>query len=129
MTYQETFEKIRELVNMGDFSFNNKHYAVEVDIIGEGEGAFYIELKTDGTVAVEPYDYKDNDCRLIVTGPDFIGISDGSIDSVKLFTVGRLKIYGDIDKALEFSNICNRARKEAMEKMNEKGKSSSESKK
>lgn len=118
MTYEEIFTTVKGLVSKGDFSFNDNHYAVEIDIIGEGAGVFYIEL-ANKTVYIEPYDYKDNDCKLIVSGEDFIAISDGSLDSVKAFTTGRLKLEGNIDKALKFSEICDKARKAAIAAMAE----------
>lgn len=54
MTCQEIFEKVRDEVNSNDLSGLEGHLAVQIHIIGEGEGAFYIEL-LDGKVYVEPY--------------------------------------------------------------------------
>ncbi len=109
MTYEEIFAKTKETVLANEVEGLEGHLAVEVDIIGEGEGAFYIELK-DGGVNVEPYEYYDNDCKLIVSGADFLKICDGSLDAVKAFTVGKLKVEGNIDKALEFSKIVEKVR-------------------
>lgn len=106
MTYEEIFSKSKELIIANDASGIKEHLAVEVDITGEGEGAFYIELN-DGKIAVEPYEYYDRDCKLIISGDDFISICDGSLDAVKAFTNGSLKIEGDIDKALKMSEIFN----------------------
>ena len=47
MTYEEIFGKSKEIIMQSDVSKINGHLAVEVDIEGEGEGAFYIELKED----------------------------------------------------------------------------------
>lgn len=104
MTYEEIFSKSKELILQNDASGINEHLAVQVDITGEGEGAFYIELK-DGNVYVEPYEYHDRDCKLILSGEDFIAICDGSLDAVKAFTNGKMKVEGDIDKALKMSEI------------------------
>lgn len=106
MTYEEIFSRSKELILSNDASGIGEHLAVEVDIVGEGAGAFYIELK-DGNLFVEPYEYYDRDCKLIVSGKDFIKICDGSLDAVKAFTNGSLKIEGDIDKALKISEIFN----------------------
>lgn len=104
MTYEEIFSKSKELILAHDTSNLEGHLAVQVDITGEGEGAFYIEL-LEGKVYVEPYEYHDRDCKLILSGEDFIAICDGSLDAVKAFTNGKMKVEGDIDKALKLSEI------------------------
>lgn len=115
MTYEEIFSKSKELILANNASGIGEHLAVEVDIIGEGAGAFYIELK-DGKLFVEPYEYYDRDCKLIVSGEDFINICGGSLDAVKAFTNGSLKIEGDIDKALKISEIFNAVKEKNSEK-------------
>lgn len=108
MTYQEIFEKAKENILSYSVDERKGHLAVQVNIIGEGEGAFYIELK-DNDVFVEPYEYYDRDCILKISGEDFLAICEGSLDPVAAFTKGKLKIEGSIDKALEFSKIVNEA--------------------
>lgn len=115
MTYEEIFTKSKELILANDARGIEGHLAVEVDITGEGSGAFYIELK-DGNIYVEPYEYYDRDCKLIISGDDFLSICSGSLDSVKAFTNGKLKIEGDIDKALKMSEIFNAVKENNAEK-------------
>ncbi len=109
MTYEEIFDKTKNALSSADVSGVKEHIAVEVDIIGEGAGAFYIEIK-DGKCDIQPYEYYDRDCRLIATGEDFLKIVDGSLDAVKAFGMGKLKVEGSIDKALEFSKIVKSAK-------------------
>lgn len=111
MTYEEIFEKSKKFILKNDASDIKEHLAVEVDIIGEGAGAFYIELK-DGNIYVEPYEYYDRDCKLIISGEDFLSICDGSLDAVKAFTNGKMKVEGDIDKALKMSEIFNKVKEQ-----------------
>ncbi|MDE5564474.1 MAG: SCP2 sterol-binding domain-containing protein [Oscillospiraceae bacterium] len=110
MTYEEIFAKTKELVLSHDVDGLEGNIAVQINIIGEGEGAFYIALK-DGVVSVEPYEYYDRDCIFIVTGKDFLKMCEGTLNPVKAFTVGKLKIEGSIEKALEFSKIIEGIRK------------------
>lgn len=124
MTYEEIFSRSKELILSNDANGITEHLAVEVDITGEGAGAFYIELK-DGSLFVEPYEYYDRDCKLIVSGDDFLSICEGSLDAVKAFTNGSLKIEGDIDKALKLSEIFNVVK----ENNSEKARSAKKSKK
>lgn len=111
MTYEEIFEKSKKFILKNDASDIKEHLAVEVDIAGEGAGAFYIELK-DGNIYVEPYEYYDRDCKLIISGEDFLSICDGSSDAVKAFTNGKMKVEGDIDKALKISEIFNKVKEQ-----------------
>ena len=51
---------------------------------------------------------------------NFFKICDGSLDSVKAFTVGKLKVLGNIDKALKFSGIVNSVREQSEGKKSKK---------
>ncbi|MCM1577884.1 MAG: SCP2 sterol-binding domain-containing protein [Ruminococcus sp.] len=111
MTYEEIFAKTKEKIMSAENVDYKGHLAVEIDIVGEGSGIFYIVIN-DGTVDCQPYDYKDHDCKLILSGEDFLAICDGKLDSVKAFTVGKLKVERNIDKALEFSKLVNSLNKQ-----------------
>lgn len=115
MTYQEVFEKSKEIIMQYDAGKLEGHLAVDVRIEGEGEGIFYIEL-LDGKVYVEPYEYIDRDCRFVVSAEDFLRIADGSLDPVFAYTTGKLKVEGSIDKALEFRDLVNTAKKKGKKK-------------
>ncbi|MCM1507759.1 MAG: SCP2 sterol-binding domain-containing protein [Ruminococcus flavefaciens] len=112
MTYEEIFAKSKELIlaNEVDNLEEAGHLAVQINITGEGEGAFYIELK-DGKVYVEPYEYYDRDCIFIVSGKNFIKMCEGKLDAVVAFTTGKLKVEGSIEKALEFNKIVKAVQK------------------
>ncbi|MBQ8781588.1 MAG: SCP2 sterol-binding domain-containing protein [Oscillospiraceae bacterium] len=111
MTYEEIFSKSKELIMQSDVSGIDGHLAVQIDIEGEGEGAFYIELK-DHQLYVEPYEYYDRDCKFVITADNSLKLADGSLDAVAAFTLGKLKIEGSIDKALEFKNIVDSVKKQ-----------------
>ena len=110
MTYEEIVAKVKKLCEDADLKGYDQHLAVEVAIEGEGEGVFYIEAK-DGKVYVEPYDYRDRDVRLIATADNFIKIASGKTDPVAAFTIGKLKVDGSIEKALEFKKIVDMIKK------------------
>lgn len=110
MTYEEIFNKSKELILANETDGLEGHIAVQVNIIEEGEGIFYIELK-DGKVYVEPYEYYDRDCIFIVTGKNFIKMCEGTLNPVAAFTTGKLKVEGSIEKALEFQKLVNKVQK------------------
>lgn len=104
MTYEEIVKTARESLCGTEVKDMPGHLAVQIDVEGEGEGAFYIELK-DGSVFVEPYEYYDRDCKLIASADVFTKLISGKLDAVLAFTTGKLKVEGSIDKALEFQNL------------------------
>lgn len=111
MTYEKIFETTKKTIMKSDVSNIEGHLAIQVDIVGEGEGAFYIELK-DKQLFVEPYEYYDHDCKFIVSGDDFIKMVNGKLDPVLAYTTGKLKVEGSTDKALEFKNIVDAVKKQ-----------------
>lgn len=115
MTYEEIFEKSKEIIMQSDVSDIDGHLAVQINITGEGEGAFYIELK-DHKLYVEPYEYYDRDCIFIVSGKNFLKLADGSLDPVFAFTTGKLKVEGSLEKALEFQKITESVKKKIKKK-------------
>ena len=123
MTYEKIFETTKKTIMKSDVSNIEGHLAVQVDIIGEGEGAFYIELK-DKQLFVEPYEYYDHDCKFIISGDDFIKMVNGKLDPVLAYTTGKLKVEGSVDKALEFKNIVDAVKKQ--EKKASKAKAAEE---
>lgn len=110
MTYEEIVQTAKIEFLKRDVSSFQQHLAVQVDIIGEGEGAFYVELK-DGNLSVEPYEYYDHHVKLIATGEDFLKITNGSLNAVVAYTTGRLHIEGDLGKALELQQIIESVKK------------------
>lgn len=104
MTYEEIFAQARDAFTSGDTTGFNGDFAIQVNIIGEGEGVFYIAFK-GGNLDVAPYEYYDRDAILIASASDFIKIADGSLNAVAAFTTGRLKVEGSIDKALELQKM------------------------
>lgn len=110
MTYEEVFEKAKTELMKSDVSQIPGRLAVQVDIIDEGEGAFYIELK-DGALSVEPYEYYDHDVKFIATAKNFLKLINGSLNSVIAYTTGKLKIEGDLGKAMEVQKIIETIKK------------------
>ena len=53
MTYEEIVYKVQKQV-IKSKTKADQHIAVQFNIVGEGEGAFYIEID-DGRISVQPY--------------------------------------------------------------------------
>ncbi len=103
MTFNELVDKVRKLAGAADVS-GQDFLAVQVNITGKESGVLYVEVK-DHRINVEPYDYHDRNCAVTMSLTDFNKLLDGKLDPVLAFTTGKLKVDGDVGKALEFSKL------------------------
>ena len=103
MTYEEVVKKAKTAVGKIDTSAISEHFAIEIDIEGEGEGALYIELD-NGKAVAEPYDYYDNDCRIRTDAVTFIDLLKGKIDAATALSEGRIFFAGNWEKAVSLAH-------------------------
>ena len=99
-----------------DVSDIHEHLAYQFNIEDEeAGGAFYVEVK-DGVLYVEPYEFYDRDAMFISTPEVFRKIADGEMDPVWAFTTQKLRVEGNIDKALKLNDIIQRKKKRRRKK-------------
>lgn len=104
MTYEEIITKVRDAFKDTDVSMISEHLAYQFNIVGEGEGIFYVEVK-EGKLYIEPYEYFDRDAIFICKADILFKIISGKLDPVSAFTVGKLKVEGDLGKALRLKDF------------------------
>ena len=109
MTYAEFFSQIKGEFMNADVSGITEHLAYQFNITGEASGIFYVEVK-DGKLYVEPYEYFDRDAMFTCSAETLRELAEGKLDPVLAFTVQRLKVEGNIDKALRFTELVERKR-------------------
>ena len=103
MNFEELLAKVRATASTVDVS-GHDFLAVQVNLTGDASGVFYVEVK-DGRISVEPYEYNDRQCTITMASKDFLKLMEGKMDPVLAFTLGKLKVDGDVGKALEFSKL------------------------
>lgn len=103
MEFEELLAKVRKMAEGKDVS-GTDFLAVQVNITGDNSGVFYVEVK-DGKISIEPYEYNDRNCDITMSMDNFNKLIDGKLDPVMAFTLGKLKVGGDIGKALEFAKL------------------------
>ncbi len=106
MTYADMFAKVKGMLMDADVSDIQEHLAYQFNITGEAEGIFYAEVK-DGKLYVEPYEYFDRDAMFICTAETLFKLAEGKTDPVLAFTLGKLKVEGNIDKALKLKDLID----------------------
>ncbi len=65
MTYEEMFRRVKEILSLATAPDLLAEAAMQITVTGDGSGIFYVKV-ADGTVDVQPYDYRDHDVSLIV---------------------------------------------------------------
>lgn len=103
MTMEELILKLRDIAK--DISIPDSRFlAVQLNVKDRDPGVCYVEVK-DQKINIEPYEYNDRNCAITIKMNDLIKLLDGKLDAVAAFTLGKLKVDGDIGKALEFANL------------------------
>ncbi|MCI8966194.1 MAG: SCP2 sterol-binding domain-containing protein [Lachnospiraceae bacterium] len=129
MTYADFFYEIKGKFMGADVSDIHEHLAYQFNIEDEeAGGAFYVEVK-DGELYVEPYEYYDRDAMFISSPEVFRKIAEGQMDPVWAFTTQKLRVEGNIDKALKLNDIIQRKKKELKRELKEAKKEEKEKKK
>eukprot|EP00040_Diaphanoeca_grandis_P038565 m.256772 g.256772 ORF g.256772 m.256772 type:complete len:118 (-) comp34676_c0_seq1:69-422(-) len=86
--------------------------AINADMVKQIKCIYQWDISSNGTVQTWTVDLKNGDgevyegkakkkatCTLILSEEDFLGLVDGSLDTMKAFMGGKLKIKGNIMKA------------------------------
>ena len=115
MTYEEFFGQVKEIFSAADVSKFDDFLAFQFNIVGEAEGAFYVELK-DHKLNVEPYEYYDRHAIFITSADTLSKIANGQKDPIAAYTNGELRIEGDLDKAIRFKDIVDLCQPELAKK-------------
>lgn len=104
MTYTEMFSKVKEMIAGVDVSRFSEHLAYQFNITGDAAGIFYVEVK-EGQLHVEPYEYHDRDAIFTCSADTLFKIASGKSDPVAAVMIGRLRVDGNIEKALKLKDI------------------------
>ena len=106
MTYEENFNKLKKILMRADVGKIDGELAFQFNIEGDGQGIFYVEVK-DGQLNIEPYEYYDRDAMFIGTAKVFTKLAEGKLNPVLACKTGKLKVEGNLDKALEIQKITS----------------------
>ncbi len=117
MTYEELVQKAKDIYADADASKVNDHVAIQFNVEGDAEGAFYLEI-AEGKVVIEPYEYYDRDVIVTTTAETLVKVAEGKLDIVKAYLTGAVKAEGNLDKAVMLKNVVTKkpAKKAATKK-------------
>ena len=100
ITYEYVVDKVRKTFEHADARQIFEHIAIEVDIVGEGAGAFYFEV-AGRAICVEPYNYYDNDGRITAAADVLIALADKKMTLRKALDKGLVRFEGNEQKLYE----------------------------
>ncbi|MCR4599084.1 MAG: SCP2 sterol-binding domain-containing protein [Acetatifactor sp.] len=101
MTYEDLVYRVRRVFENADARKVLEHVAIQVNITGEGEGIFYVEV-AERHICVEPYDYYDRDCLLIIPSAVVVDLCEKKYSLKSSIESGLVQFYGDQRKM----NLC-----------------------
>ena len=87
MTYADMFSKVKGMMMEADVSTVNEHLAYQFNIT--------------------PYEYYDRDAIFTCSAETLFKINEGKLDPVLAVTLGKLKVEGNIDKALYLKKLID----------------------
>ena len=121
MTYEEIVGKALVVYAKADAKAIAGHVAIQFNVSGEGEGAFYLEV-SDGRVDVQPYEYYDRNAIVFVPSDVLIDILDGKLAFNNAYNDNKLRVEGDLGAALVLEKLVLKkpAKKPAVKKAVEK---------
>ncbi len=94
ITYEQIVSKVRKTFENADAREVFEHVAIEVDIVGEGAGAFYFEV-AERACTVEPYNYYNHDGRIIATADVIMKLASRKISMLEAWQGGLFQYEGN----------------------------------
>ncbi|MDR0530911.1 MAG: SCP2 sterol-binding domain-containing protein [Oscillospiraceae bacterium] len=94
MEFMSVFTAVKESLAGVDATKLDPDFAVQVNIIGSGAGAFYIANK-GGAFQVEPYDYVDRDGAVTVDSGVLLQLAAGELTAEQALAEGKINFQGN----------------------------------
>lgn len=104
MNIVETMKKIEQAFNENPAPFTGVNTVYQFELSGEAEGSYQLQLK-EGEAKVVEGNAEPADCTLIMSTESFLNFLKGSLKGTVAFMTGKLKIKGDMGKALKLESI------------------------
>ncbi|MGG3468346.1 SCP2 sterol-binding domain-containing protein [Neobacillus pocheonensis] len=103
-TLQGLMKKIEEILNLNPAAIQGFNASYQFEIDGEEQGTYQL-LFQNGKAEVKESSETDVDCRLIMSLANFHLFLLGKLNGTMAFMTGKLKIKGDIGKAIKIENV------------------------
>ena len=102
-TTQEVFDNI---ANMAPDKVGDLNTVIVFDLSGEGGGKWTLKLE-DGKASVGEGETDSPAMTLLMSGPDFLAMSNGELNAMNAFMQGKIKVQGDMGLAMKLQTILS----------------------
>lgn len=125
MTFETAFKRLKDKFANVDATVL-EDMAIQITLSDEDCGGTFYAAVRNHVLAVEPYDYKDNDAVIDVTRAALASLLDGKTTIDKAIEKGDMSVMGDLQKVAAIRNALKipekkpTSRKKAAEKAPEK---------
>lgn len=104
MDYNEIFQKVtKQAAFTKGKTSNKKEVFLKINLIGKVTGSFILKLYNGKAEVLKNSPNKPN-ASIKLSADTLLGILDKRINPVMAFTLGKLKVSGDLSSALELKN-------------------------
>lgn len=100
----EVMQKIEEILNEKSEPIQGFNASYQFDITEEEEGSYRLQFQ-DGKATVQDGTETPADCTLTMSLANFRQFLLGKLNGTMAFITGKLKIKGDIGKAMKIENL------------------------
>lgn len=104
LSLEETMQFIEKTLNENPAPIAEANVTYQFDISGDEEGSYQLQLQ-DGKANVEQTSTTQADCTLIMSLASFRKFLIGKLSGTAAFMTGKLKIKGDIGRAMKLEKI------------------------
>ncbi|MEH7224372.1 SCP2 sterol-binding domain-containing protein [Bacillus sp. JJ1566] len=102
-TLEEMMQKIEEIINQNPGPIEGLNVIYQFNITGDDEGAFQLQL-AEGKAKV-CNNKEGANCELVLSLENFRKFLLGKLNGTQAFMTGKLKIKGDIGKAIKLEGL------------------------
>ena len=97
MTYEEVVALVQKNAALAGNPGVSGHVAIQINIEGEAEGAFYVEF-SNGKISVMPYEYYDRDLVIFCHYGEVVEMARGILDPIYAYETGRIWVEGNVSR-------------------------------
>ena len=101
---EAVMEKIQKKIEANPDLVDKVKAVFQFDITGDGGGQWWVDLQNKPG-AMGKGEKKEATCFSTMDAGDFVGMASKTVNPVKLFMTGKLKIGGDAAAAMKIQNI------------------------
>lgn len=103
-TLDEIMSTIEETINANTAPIEGLSIKYQFDITGDSEGTYQLHLQ-DGKASIVQGAAEDAQCTLKMSFKNFKKFLAGNLNGTAAFMMGKLKVYGDVTKALKLESL------------------------